>query len=93
MRINKAGFVDIYDTVLTAYNRNECEQHCLNTISFLSQSLSISQTICRSYTFDAFTNKCYLSHLNQKKFGRNYLENFNTNLSSGDLENCLQCMF
>lgn len=92
MRINKAGFIDLFDTVLTVDNRDECEKQCLNTLSLTAQSPIVSQTICRSYTFDISINACYLSHLNQKQFGRNYLENINVNLSSGDLENCFQCM-
>lgn len=92
MRVNKAGFVDTFDTIVSAYNRDACEEQCLNALSFTTQSQLVTPTICRAYTFDSSKKKCYLSHLSQKQFGRNILDSMNENLSSGDLENCIQCM-
>ena len=85
-RINQAGFVEPFSALLFQIRSPEqCQQACLSTI------LSQNSSICRSWTHDSSTNRCYLSHLALRGLGRNVLEQLGNGLSSGELDECMNC--
>uniref|UniRef100_A0A915EUC0 Protein SPT2 homolog n=1 Tax=Ditylenchus dipsaci TaxID=166011 RepID=A0A915EUC0_9BILA len=91
LRVNQAGFTDLFDVILDGVEaKGVCEQKCLDSMRFNQHSRKHSAAICRSYVYDTDSQKCYLSHVSQRAFGRNVLENINPNLFSGDLDNCMQ---
>lgn len=46
---------------------------------------------CRSYTYNKATKQCFLSHASQKALGRSVLENLGKDLSSGEIDDCINC--
>jgi hypothetical protein len=83
-RINQAGFVDIFDERLSnVKSLTECEVECLDW----------SHGICRSYTYNSKEKQCFLSHSSQKALGRSVLESLGPYLTSGEIDDCMDCEF
>ncbi|KAI6214423.1 hypothetical protein M3Y94_00266600 [Aphelenchoides besseyi] len=80
IRINQAGFVDVFDERIdNIRNQQECESECL----------SWNKGHCRSYTYNKRTKHCYMSHASQKALGRSVLDSLSEDLSSGELNDCV----
>ena len=82
MRLNHAGFTDVFDVRLdTVADKETCERICI----------SWHQGTCRSYTYDRKYQRCYLSHNAPRLFGRRPMDNLNEDLSFGELDDCMHC--
>ncbi|KAI6217042.1 PAN-1 domain containing protein [Aphelenchoides fujianensis] len=80
VRINQAGFVDVFDRRLSGIKDiQQCEAECLTW----------RYGTCRSYTYNKKTRHCFLSHANQKALGRSVLDSLSEDLSSGELDDCI----
>ncbi|KAL3983244.1 PAN domain family protein [Acanthocheilonema viteae] len=81
IRMQSSGFTDFFDQrIANVSNTTECEQLCLTWDS----------GNCRYFTYHRGTRMCYLSHTSPRTLNKNPLQNYDLNLSSGDLEDCVQ---
>ncbi|KAM3725085.1 Beta-glucosidase-like SFR2, chloroplastic [Dirofilaria immitis] len=81
IRMQSSGFTDFFDERNTnVSNAAKCEQLCLTWNS----------GNCRYFTYHRGTRMCYLSHTSPRTLNKNPLQNYDLNLSSGDLEDCIQ---
>lgn len=84
VRMQSSGFTDFFDErIADVSGIAECEQLCLTWDS----------GNCRYFTYHRATRMCYLSHTSPRTLNKNLLQNYDLNLSSGDLEDCIQCQF
>lgn len=84
IRMQSSGFTDFFDVRFSdVSDRSECEELCLKW----------SGGICRYFTYHRGTRMCYLSHTSPRTLNKNPLQNYDLNLSSGELEDCLHCTF
>lgn len=84
IRMQSSGFTDFFDErIADVSDVTECEQLCLTWDS----------GSCRYFTHHRGTRMCYLSHTSPRTLNKNPLQNYDLNLSSGDLEDCVQCQF
>ncbi|VIO87940.1 Uncharacterized protein BM_BM3981 [Brugia malayi] len=81
IRMQSSGFTEIFDErIANVSSAIECEQLCLTWDS----------GNCRYFTYHRGTHMCYLSHTSPRTLNKNPLQNYDLNLSSGDLEDCIQ---
>lgn len=84
MRMRSSGFTDVFDErIVDVSSEATCEQNCLNW----------SRGTCRSFTYHRGTHMCFLSHASARTLSKKPVLNYNQNLSFGDLEDCMQCLF
>ncbi|CAG9533441.1 unnamed protein product [Cercopithifilaria johnstoni] len=81
IRMQSSGFTDFFDErIADISGTTECEQLCLMW----------DNGNCRYFTYNRGTRMCYLSHTSPRTLNKNPLQNYDLNLSSGDLEDCVQ---
>uniref|UniRef100_A0A1I7V7Z8 Apple domain-containing protein n=1 Tax=Loa loa TaxID=7209 RepID=A0A1I7V7Z8_LOALO len=81
IRMQSSGFTDFFDERITdVSDTSECEQLCHTWNS----------GNCRYFTYHRGTHMCYLSHTSPRTLNKNPLQNYDLNLSSGELEDCVQ---
>ncbi|OZC10646.1 hypothetical protein X798_02395 [Onchocerca flexuosa] len=81
IRMQSSGFTDFFDErVADISSATKCEQLCLTW----------DHGNCRYFTYHRGTRMCYLSHTSPRTLNKNPLQNYDSNLSSGDLEDCVQ---
>ncbi|CAD5227238.1 unnamed protein product [Bursaphelenchus xylophilus] len=80
VRINQAGFVDIFDIRIEKIkDLSQCESICLDW----------RFGVCRAYTYNKKSKQCYISHNGQRATGRSVLETIDDNLAYGELDDCV----
>uniref|UniRef100_A0A915PPP5 Apple domain-containing protein n=1 Tax=Setaria digitata TaxID=48799 RepID=A0A915PPP5_9BILA len=81
IRMQSSGFTDFFDERVTDVSgETECQQLCI----------AWDRGTCRYFTYQQGARICYLSHTSPRTLNKNPLENYDSNLTSGDLEDCIQ---
>ncbi|VDN00760.1 unnamed protein product [Thelazia callipaeda] len=81
IRMQSSGFTNVFDErIAHVEDKDQCESLCL----------SWSSGNCRSFTYHQKTQLCYLSHSSSRTLNKNLAENYDPNLFTGDLEDCIQ---
>ncbi|KAL3097596.1 hypothetical protein niasHT_023396 [Heterodera trifolii] len=90
-RIRQAGFTSPFTALLHGVTTpEECQSVCVAFLHALSAHQSRqTTTICRAWTHNANSSKCFLNHLALRSLGRNVLERIEPGLSSGEVDECM----
>ncbi|KAL3100811.1 hypothetical protein niasHT_021090 [Heterodera trifolii] len=90
-RIRQAGFTSPFTALLHGVmTPEECQSVCVAFLHALSAHQSRqTTTICRAWTHNANSSKCFLNHLALRSLGRNVLERIEPGLSSGEVDECM----